>query len=166
MFAAALLASLLASSPAVSTGVEVPHNVRITLDVHEADIEAVVRLLAEKGRLNVVLADEVKGKVTVRLRNVRVEEALSMVLRLKGLGAEQLGNIIRVAPLEQLRREAEQRLALSEASQDERPLKTVFIPVNYARAEELLPLVKATLSRRGKASVDARTNTIIVTDVE
>ncbi|KFE68544.1 secretin and TonB N-terminal domain-containing protein [Hyalangium minutum] len=138
---------------------------RISIDVVRADIHDVLRLLAEKGGLNVVVADEVQGKVTLRLRDVPWWQALDTVLASRGLGHELKGNVMRVAPMKQLAEESETRAKLKQAREQEAPLRTYFIPVSYARAAELLPQVQAQLSPRGRASVDARTNTLIVTDV-
>lgn len=138
---------------------------RISIDVVRADIHDVLRLLAEKGGINVVVADEVQGKVTLRLRDVPWRQALDTVLASRGLGHELKGNVMRVAPMTQLAEEAETRAKLKQAREQEAPLRTYFIPVSYARAAELLPQVQAQLSPRGRASVDARTNTLIVTDV-
>lgn len=139
---------------------------KITVDLQDADLRNVIRLFAEKARLNVMIADDVKGTVTLRLRNVELREALAAVLTLKSLGTERVGSILRVATLEVLAAEAKQRAEWKAANDRQKPLQTRFIPVNYARADELLPHVKGTLSERGRASVDARTNTIIVTDIE
>jgi type II secretory pathway component HofQ len=138
---------------------------RITLDVVRADLHDVLRLLAEKGGLNVVVADEVRGKVTLRLRDVPWRQALDTVLASHGLGQELRGNVLRVATMKQLTEEAEARAKLKQAREEVAPLRTYFIPVSYAKAAELLPQVKAQLSPRGRASVDDRTNTLIVTDV-
>lgn len=152
-----LSTSALAESPRESQ--------RISIDVVRADIHDVLRLLAEKGRLNVVVADEVEGKVTLRLKDVPWRQVLDTVLASQGLGHELKGNVMRVAPLKQLAEEAEARVKLKQAREQEAPLHTYFIPVSYAQASELLPKVQALLSPRGRASVDARTNTLIVTDV-
>ena len=82
------------------------------------------------------------------------------------MGSERRGNILRVAPLKQLEEEANQRARLAKARELEGPLVTHIIPVNYANAQALAPLVKETLSERGSVSVDARTNSLIVRDVE
>lgn len=160
---AVFLALALAATPTLATPREAR---RITLDVTRANVHDVLRMLADVGKLNLVLADEVQGTVTVTLRNVPWTEALDVVLAARGLGKEQRGNILRVAPLKTLREEAESRAKLKEARALEAPLRTWMIPVSYARASELLPHVKALLSPRGSASVDERTNTLIVTDIE
>jgi type IV pilus assembly protein PilQ len=139
---------------------------RVSLDVVRAPVEQVLRGLAEMGGLNLVLSEEVRGTVTLTLRDVPWTQALQGVLVSQGLGMERSGNILRVAPLRVLHEEAEARARLKQTRKDEGPLRTWFIPVSHARAEELLPQVKAVLSPRGRVSVDARTNTLIVTDVE
>jgi type IV pilus assembly protein PilQ len=138
---------------------------RITLDVVHADIHDVLRILAEKGGLNIVVSDEVQGKVTLKLRNVPWRQVLDTVLSTNGLGHELRGNVLRVAPLKTLTEEAAARAKLKQTREETAPLQTYFIPVSHALAADLLPHVQAQLSPRGKAAVDARTNTIIVTDV-
>lgn len=159
----ALLALALAS-PALAQSPK-PESQRITVDVVRADVHDVLRMLADVGHLNLVVAEGVQGKVTLRLRNVPWREVLETVLASQGLGQEARGNILRVAPLKQLQEEAEARTKLAQARELEAPLHTYFVPVSYARAADLLPQVQALLSPRGRASVDARTNTLIITDV-
>jgi type IV pilus assembly protein PilQ len=161
---AILTAGVLVSLSAVA-GAPRAEPKRITLDVVRADIHDVLRLLADKGGLNVVVSDEVQGKVTLKLRDVPWRQALETVLASQRLGLELQGNVLRVAPLKRLAEEAETRAKLKQAREQVAPLHTYLIPVNYAQASQLLPHVKAQLSPRGTASVDARTNTLIVTDV-
>jgi len=137
----------------------------ISIDVKDADIHNVVRLLADTGGVNVVVPDHVAGKVTIKLRDVSWKRALEVILRAEGLGLEQDGNVIVVDTLENITRRAEARLRIDEARRKSAKLATVLIPVNYARAEELAPIVKAMLTERGSLIVDERTNTLIVTDV-
>ncbi len=155
-----LLAALLAASPAFAAGP------KVSLELQRADVHSVLRLFAELGHLNLVTDDAVSGTVTLSLRNVRWDEAFQVVLNARGLGLEKLGSIVRVAPLAQLAAEAQQRAHLEEARFDARPLVTHLIPVSYASASELATQVKPLLSRRGSVSVDTRTNTLIVRDVE
>jgi type IV pilus assembly protein PilQ len=155
---ALLCAPALAESPRPSK--------RITVDVVRADVHDVLRLLADLGRVNLVVAEDVKGQVTLRLRNVPWHEVLDTVLHSQGLGVEKSGSVMRVAPLKRLQEEAELRVKLAQAREQEAPLKTYFLPVSYAKAADLLPHVQALLSPRGRASVDARTNTLIVTDIQ
>lgn len=161
---AALVALVLLSTPALAAPPR-PESKRITLDVVRADVHDVLRMLADVGRLNLVVSEGVQGKVTLKLRDVPWRQALETVLQSQGLGQELRGNVLRVAPLQELTAEAEARGKLKQAREEAAPLHTWFIPVSHARAEELLPHVQAQLSPRGRVSVDARTNTLIVTDV-
>jgi type IV pilus assembly protein PilQ len=139
---------------------------RVTLDVKDADIRNVLRFMAELGELNLVVAEEVSGKVTLHLKNVAFDAALQAVLMPKGLGIERTGEIAYVDSLDRITKRAEAAFALREKRQQAAPLRTILIPVSYASAESLLPLVKSMLSDRGRAAVDVRTNTLIVTDVD
>lgn len=161
---AAVTALVLLSTPALADPPRATSK-RISIDVVHADVHDVLRMLAEMGQLNVVISDGVQGKVTLRLRNVPWRQALDTVLASHGLGQELRGNILRVAPLKQLTEEAESRARVKQAREEAAPLKTFLIPVNYANAADLVPKVQAQLSPRGKVSVDARTNTLIVTDI-
>jgi type IV pilus assembly protein PilQ len=158
------LALALAATPAVAKPPKEAK--RISLDVTRAQVHDLLRLLADVGRLNLVVSEEVQGTVTLKLRNVPWTEALDVVLASRGLGMERRGNILRVAPLKTLQEEAEALARLKQAREQTAPLRTWLIPVNYAQASDLLPHVKGVLSPRGSVSVDARTNTLIVTDVE
>ena len=158
-----LLALALAATPTLAAPKEAR---RISLEVTRANLHDVLRMLADVGRRNLVVSEDVRGTVTLTLRNVPWTEALDVVLASHGLGMEQRGNILRVAPLKTLQEEAEARMKLKRAREESAPLRTFFIPVSYARAADLVPHVKTVLSPRGNVSVDARTNTLIVTDVE
>lgn len=139
---------------------------KVSLELSNADVQSVLRLFAQIGRFNLITSDEVNGKVTLTLRNVPWNEAFEVVLATKGLGAERIGSIVRVAPLARLAEEAALRARTKAAEQASRPLKVTLIPVNNAPATELAAQVKAMLSPRGTVSVDVRTNTLIVRDVD
>jgi type IV pilus assembly protein PilQ len=138
---------------------------RIDLDLKDADIHNILRLLADVGRVNIVTADDVSGNVTIRMRNVPWDQALDVVLQAKGLGMVRNGNLIRVAPLATLQRERELRLAAAKQEFELTPLETRLIPVSYAQAEELQARAKDLLSPRGSIAVDERTNVLIARDI-
>src|SRR5207237_493227 len=117
-------------------------------------------------RRNIIVADDVTGKVTIKLRNVPWDQALDIILRAKGLGREEVGNIIRVAPLATLRAEAKDAAEHAKIERSLEPLKVRLIPVNYAKADAMVDKLKDTLTERGTVSVDGRTNTLIVKDVQ
>jgi type IV pilus assembly protein PilQ len=139
---------------------------RITLDFHDIDIRNLLRLIADVSKKNIVVADDVTGKVTVSLRNVPWDQALDLVLKSKGLGKEEMGNVIRIAKFEQIAKEQESRAAAEKARLPLVPLKVRIIPVNFARAGDVAGRVKDVLSERGSVSTDERTNVLIVKDVQ
>lgn len=138
---------------------------RIELDLKDADIHNILRLLADVGRVNIVTADDVSGNVTIRMRNVPWDQALDVVLQAKGLGMVRQGNLIRVAPLGTLQKERELRLAAARQEYELTPLETRLIPVSYAQADELQARAKDLLSPRGSIAVDERTNVLIARDI-
>lgn len=137
----------------------------ISLDVYQADLQHVIRLLADVSGKNVVIPEDVKGKVTLKLTNVPWDAALDTVLSLHDYARVERGNIIRIARRSTLEAESAAALARADAWQKTAPLVTRIIPVSYARAEELVPHIKAVLSERGKVTFDERTNVLIVRDV-
>jgi type IV pilus assembly protein PilQ len=139
---------------------------RITLDFHDIEIRNLLRLIADVSKKNIVVADDVTGKVTVALRNVPWDQALDLVLKSKGLGKEEMGNIIRIAKYEQIAKEQQARAEAEKARAPTLPLKVRIIPVNFAVAGEMAGRVKDVLSERGSVSTDTRTNVLIVKDVQ
>jgi len=138
---------------------------RIDLDLKDADIHNVLRLLADVGRVNIVTADNVSGQVTIRMRNIPWNRALDVVLRAKSLGMVQEGNVIRVAPLADLEKEREMAIARRKQEYELTPIETRLIPVSYATAGDVQSRAKELLSPRGSIAVDDRTNVLIARDV-
>ena len=138
---------------------------RIDLDFKGADIHNILRLLADVGQMNIVTSDEVKGEVTIKMRDVPWDQALDVVLRAKGLGSVREGNLVRVAPLSVLEKELEQEIARQKQITEVLPTETRLIGVSYAHASSLQDKARDLLSPRGKISVDDRTNNLIVSDV-
>jgi type IV pilus assembly protein PilQ len=138
---------------------------RIDLDLKDADVHNVLRLLADVGKVNIVTADNVSGSVTIRMRNVPWDQALDVVLQSKNLGMVRRGNIIRVAPLSDLEKEREMQIARRRQELQLAPLETRLVPVSYADAAELQARARELLSGRGSIAVDGRTNVLIARDV-
>jgi type IV pilus assembly protein PilQ len=139
---------------------------RITLEFHDIEIRNLLRLVADVSKKNIVVADDVTGKVTVSLKNVPWDQALDLVLKTKGLDKEEMGNVIRVAKFEQIAKEQKERAEAAKARLPLVPLKVRLIPVNFARAGELSARIKDMLTERGTVNVDERTNVLIVKDVQ
>jgi len=152
---------------------------RISMDFKDADLTNVFRIIAEVSNLNIITADDVKGKVSLRLVNVPWDQALDIVLRSKSLGATQEGNVLRIAPLSSLRKEEQDRFdaqkqveqsrqeAMNRAAEVKASQESVFdtIPVNYSKASELLAKIKPLTSKFGKLDSDDRTNVLIIRDL-
>ncbi|HTP52601.1 MAG TPA: type IV pilus secretin PilQ [Anaeromyxobacteraceae bacterium] len=139
---------------------------RITLDFHDIDVRNLLRLLAEVSKKNIVVADDVSGKITVSLRNVPWDQALDIVLTSKGLGKQEVGNVIRIAKYEVIAKEEAAKLEAAKNRQVLQPLKVRIIPVNFSHATDLVKEVKDVLTDRGTVVVDERTNVLIVKDVQ
>ena len=142
---------------------------RLTLNFQDIETRAVLQLLAETSGKNIVVSDTVQGSVTLRLRNVPWDQALDIVMTTKGLDMRQNGNVIMVAPAEEIMAretaDLESQLAIAELE----PMYSEFLQVNYAKASDLSGLITGTsggsmLSERGTIGVDDRTNTLLVQD--
>jgi type IV pilus assembly protein PilQ len=139
---------------------------KITLDFKDADIANILRLFAEVSDLNIIASGDVKGTVTIRLVDVPWDQAFDIVLQANNLGAERIGNVVRIVPLERLSAERRVRAEASKVTEEIEPLVTEVIPINYGKVREIGDAgVKPILSSRGKVVVDERTNTLIVTDI-
>jgi type IV pilus assembly protein PilQ len=141
---------------------------RISLDFQDADIHNIFRILHEVSGKNFVIGDDVKGKVTLKLVNVPWDQVLDLVLKMNKLGTVIEGNIVRIATLSTL--EAEQKalaakMQAEQSAEEQEPLMTEYIPINYAEAATVLKHLVEIKSPRGKISVDERTNMIIMNDV-
>jgi len=142
---------------------------RLTLNFQDIETRAVLQLLAETSGKNIVVSDTVQGNVTLRLRNVPWDQALDIVMSTKGLDMRQNGNVILVAPAEEIAAretaDLEAKLAIAELE----PLYSEFLQVNYAKAGDLASLIAGSgegslISGRGSIAVDDRTNTLLIQD--
>jgi type IV pilus assembly protein PilQ len=144
---------------------------RLTLNFQDIETRAVLQLLAETSGRNIVVSDTVQGNVTLRLRNVPWDQALDIVMTTKGLDMRQNGNVIIVAPAEEIAARETADLEARQAISELEPLYSEFLQVNYAKAGDLATLISgdtgggnSMLSDRGSIAVDDRTNTLLVQD--
>jgi len=139
---------------------------KISLDFKDADIQNVLRLIAEVSGKNIVISDAVQGKVTIRLMNTPWDMALDVILKTYGLDKEELGpDILRVAPYKTLQEERQARSQAAAALVAAEPLVTEVVTLNYAKAENLQGLLTNMRSNRGNIMVDGRTNSLVIKDV-
>jgi len=140
----------------------------ISLNFQDIPVRTVLQIIADYNGFNLVTSDTVAGNITLRLDGVPWDQALDIILKVKGLDKRMEGNILMVAPSDELAaREARDLQALQQV-EELAPLYSEFVQVNYAKASELAGLVKtednSILSARGSVSVDERTNTLLIRD--
>lgn len=137
---------------------------RVSIDVREAPIVDVIRVLAEVGGFQTVIDPGVTCPLTLKLTAVRWVTVLDLALRACGLAREEEGGIVRIATPARLLAESVDRRKLEEEREASRPKDLRLVRLSYARAETLAPLLKRLLSPRGDVSYDARTNTLLILD--
>jgi type IV pilus assembly protein PilQ len=141
---------------------------RLTLNFQDIETRAVLQILADASGQNIVVSDSVSGNVTLRLQNVPWDQALDIVLRTKGLDKRKQDNVIIVAPSDELASREKAELAARKDLQELAPLRSEFVQVNYAKAQDMAELIKSQggslLSTRGAVAVDERTNTLLLQD--
>ena len=141
---------------------------RLTLNFQDIETRAVLQLLADASGQNIVVSDSVSGNVTLRLQNVPWDQALDIVLRTKGLDKRRQDNVIIVAPQAELAAREKAELAARKDVQELAPLRSEYLQVNYAKAQDMAALIKtqtnSLLSARGSVAVDERTNTLLLQD--
>lgn len=139
----------------------------ISVSFKDGDIRDVLNFIAEESGLNMVVSEEVKGNVSIKLRKIPWDQALIIILQAKQLGYVRQGNILRVAPLEVLKREAETTKLTLDSQKSLTPMKTKIFKINFADAKSLLVNIKVFLTpNRGQALEDERSNSLIVTDID
>ncbi len=141
---------------------------RLSLNFQDIEVRSVLQLLADFTGINIVVSDTVSGSLTLRMQNVPWDQALDIVLKTKGLAKRDNGNVMLIAPSEEIA--AREKLELESQKQIEElaPLYSDFIQINYAKAADLAELLQSgdssLMSERGKATIDNRTNTLLVQD--
>jgi len=156
----------------LSTKKKVYKGKKLSLNFQDIEVRSVLQLLADFTDKNIVVSDSVKGNITLRLKDVPWDQALDIVLESKGLAMRNNGNVIWVAPAAELDAKEQRELQSLKRKQALEPLVTEYISINYAKAKDMLGLVKSSggkdestlLSSRGTVSLDARTNTLLVQD--
>jgi type IV pilus assembly protein PilQ len=159
-------------SPRITPGLQGDYQGKpISIDLQDAEVEHVLRLIAEVGNFNLILDEEVQGRISLKLSKVPWDQALDLVLMQKDLAKVHKDNIMRITTAEKLEKEQQRiiqarksALEARKSQQDIAPLQTEYIQINYAKAAQLEPQVSNFLSDRGKVSVDSRTNQLIVSD--
>ncbi len=138
---------------------------KISLVFDDADIRNILQLIGEVSDLNIIVSDEVKGNVTLRLVDVPWDQALDLVLEIRELGKLQDGNILRILPAVKIRQLQQEQFAAARAKEKLEDLVTDLVPVNYTDVESLVKSCEKRLSDRGKVIGDVRDKKLIITDI-
>jgi len=147
---------------------------RLSLNFQDIPVRAVLQLIADFTGLNVVVSDSVDGNLTLRLKNVPWDQALDIILKAKGLSKRESGNVMLIAPSEEIA--AQEKLDLEALQQvtELAPIRSAFFEINFAKVKDLAQLFEgggeegalSLLSPRGSVIMDERTNTLIVKDTD
>jgi len=152
---------------------------KLSLNFQDIEVRSVLQLIADFTSLNLVASDTVSGRITLRLQNVPWDQALELILKTKGLDKRTAGNVMLVAPADEIA--ARERLELEATNQNEQlvPLRSEYVQISYAKAADLQTMItsgintnngannasNSLLSPRGSVSIDVRTNTLIIQDI-
>ncbi|MDX8387226.1 MAG: type IV pilus secretin PilQ [Ghiorsea sp.] len=162
---------------------------KVTFDFKDIDIRNALKLIAEMSDLNIIMSDDVTGTLTMRLVDVPWDQALELILSARGLGKEQTGNVLRVAPVEVLRAEYESKIQARKGSLQLELLVTEFITLSYTKVADVKAMLEEAakagkkgtstakdampeadnsgmLSSRGSVLTDERTNTLVIKDTQ
>ncbi len=138
---------------------------RLSLNFQDIEVRSVLQILADFTGLNVVVSDSVGGNITLRLKDVPWDQALDIILKTKGLDSRDNGNVIYIAPIQEIATQEKLEQEALAQSKSLEPLRTEILQVNFAKAEDLANLFKndaKLIGERGSLVVDARTNKLIV----
>jgi type IV pilus assembly protein PilQ len=139
---------------------------RISLSFQNVEVRSLLQIIADVADTNMVISDSVRGQMAMRLENVPWDQALDIILKTKGLGMRQQGNVMLVAPVEELAQRERIELEAEKQKAELAPLRSEIIQVNYAKASDMKALLSSEanslLTERGRVSVDERTNTLLV----
>ena len=148
---------------------------KLSLNFQNIEVRSVLQVIADFTGLNIVTSDTVTGNLTLRLKDVPWDQALDIIMQTKGLDMRKNGNIVLIAPREELALKEKQQLEAQAQINDLEPLQTETFQLNYAKAADILNIVSVGksgtdtgarfLSKRGTAFVDPRTNMLFVTDI-
>jgi len=158
---------------------------KVTFDFKDIEIQNALKLIAEMSDLNIIMSDDVSGKLTMHLVGVPWDQALDLILATRGLGQERQGNVMRIAPLKVLQAENDARLKAKKTTADLEPLITEFISLGFAKVADIKTILAGAKSSektsgagkgassslglssaRGSVLVDERTNTLIIHDTQ
>lgn len=142
---------------------------KLSLSFQDIEVRSVLQLIADFTGMNLVASDTVSGRITLRLQNVPWDQALDLILKTKGLDKRTVGNVLLVAPADEIAAREQLELESQKKVEALAPLRTQYVRINYAKAADMAALIQAEgslLTARGTITTDERTNTLIIQDTE
>lgn len=139
---------------------------KISIQVKDIDVREAISLIAEESGANLVMSEGVSGTLSLKLKNVPWDQALVLILKSKKLGYTRQGNVLRISPMDEIKKEEEDAMKLVESRRKVETLKVQMIPINYAKIADLQTQIKPIISERGSLVADSRTNSLILTETE
>lgn len=137
----------------------------ISIEVNDADIRNVLEFITNESGLNMVFSENVKGTVTLKLRDIPWDQAFILVLQMKKLGYIKNGDILVIDTVSAIQSEIQERQQLLDSKKSLEPLRVQILPINYAKAQEMISKIQIFKSQRGQIQADQRTNSLIITDI-
>lgn len=142
---------------------------KLSLNFQDIEVRSVLQVIADFTGFNIITSDNVTGRLTLRLKDVPWDQALDIIMKTRGLGMRKDGNVVWIAPNEELAAKEKSRLDAEQEIADREPLLTQSFEAKYQKADDLKKLIsdpkQSLLSKRGSAVVDVRTNTLFVQDI-
>lgn len=143
---------------------------KLSLNFQNIEVRSVLQVIADFTGFNIITSDSVTGNITLRLKDVPWDQALDIIMQARGLGMRKNGNVIMIAPAEEIAAKEKQKLEAERQIEDLEPVVTETYTLKYHRAEDVRKILtdakQKILSKRGSAVIDARTNTLFVQDTE
>jgi type IV pilus assembly protein PilQ len=140
----------------------------LSFNFQNIEVRSLLQLIAKSSGFNFIISDLIKGNVTLNLKNVTWQQALSVILKTQGLTSRQVGNVIYVSTIEDITSNEAKLLQSADSMSNIQPLKSSFVSLRYATAKDIADMLKGAtgnlLSTRGQVSIDSRTNSLIIRD--
>lgn len=142
---------------------------RLSLNFQNIEVRSLLNTIADFTKVNIIASDSVQGMMTIRLNDVPWDQALDIIMQSRNLDMRKNGNVIWVAPREEIAKAEREKLEVSNQTNDLEALRSESFQLNYTRAEDVMKLLsnntQRVLSKRGSVVVDARTNQVFVQDI-
>ncbi len=138
---------------------------KVSIETASMAVRDALRFISEEGGVNMIIADNVSGNVSLKLRDIPWDQAFVIIMKSRNLGYIRQGNVLRVATLADLRTEEDATIKLVTDRLKIEPLVVRVFPINYAKVDDLATKIKDFLTDRGKVIGDPRTNSIVITDI-